>query len=449
VSNKIEKIVLNWIFPLLIILSFFDYSNFNYYFLGMSLVIYVWKNFPLNIVLNLSYLIITLLTSIPSLSAINMLIIIILLQISKNSSPMRIISYITAMAIYYNFMMNINFIISIITLAGILIFSYVKEKKKIFLYLLIPVLLLSFFNENFIIFNSLEKQNLTQEEVVEEKFLPESNKNNVQENKNIPEETNSSKNNISISNQGEYQSSQEPQDLMIYQSLILLVALFTLLWIFFYHKMYENRKALIYSAISIFFVILSIFTILAFDFNDLKPYSPDDGTGLTQEKIESNLIYRTILKAQDNIDNIDDYANLSFEEKTSALKIIENIIRYYLLTTLVVLSVIVFFIIRSKRAKPKDQKTKKEIEKEKKEVYNKEGIYLIDGGYKFIRNNFYSEYSFLTPYELLETVPVSSEFKELTDLFVQKEYGTKEIDYSDKQIKKLIDKIIIQMEDLY
>jgi hypothetical protein len=353
------------------------------------------------------------------------------------------------MAIYYNFMMNINFIISIITLAGILIFSYVKEKKKIFLYLLIPVLLLSFFNENFIIFNSLEKQNLTQEEVVEEKFLPESNKNNVQENKNIPEETNSSKNNISISNQGEYQSSQEPQDLMIYQSLILLVALFTLLWIFFYHKMYENRKALIYSAISIFFVILSIFTILAFDFNDLKPYSPDDGTGLTQEKIESNLIYRTILKAQDNIDNIDDYANLSFEEKTSALKIIENIIRYYLLTTLVVLSVIVFFIIRSKRAKPKDQKTKKEIEKEKKEVYNKEGIYLIDGGYKFIRNNFYSEYSFLTPYELLETVPVSSEFKELTDLFVQKEYGTKEIDYSDKQIKKLIDKIIIQMEDLY
>jgi hypothetical protein len=213
--------------------------------------------------------------------------------------------------------------------------------------------------------------------------------------------------------------------------------------------MYENRKALIYSAISIFFVILSIFTILAFDFNDLKPYSPDDGTGLTQEKIESNLIYRTILKAQDNIDNIDDYANLSFEEKTSALKIIENIIRYYLLTTLVVLSVIVFFIIRSKRAKPKDQKTKKEIEKEKKEVYNKEGIYLIDKGYKFIRNNFYSEYSFLTPYELLETVPVSSEFKELTDLFVQKEYGTKEIDYSDKQIKKLIDKIIIQMEDLY
>jgi len=373
----------------------------------------------------------------------------ILIQISKNSPHMIVISYITAMAIYYNFMTDINFIVSIITLSGILIFSYIKEKKKIFLYLLIPALLFSFFNETFTLFNNLEKQSPNQNEIVQETYSPETNETGESQNKISAEKPKNSENRISVSKQDEISSSQAPQDLMIYLSLILLVALITLLWIFFYHKMYENRKALLYSAISIFFIILSIFTILAFDFSDLKPYNPQDGTGLTEEEIQENIVYRTILKSQNNIDSIEDYANLNFEEKVSVLKVIENVIRFYLLTTLIILSIIAIIIIKSKRAKSKKQKTNKEIQKEKQEVYSNKGIYLIDEGYKFIRNNFYFQYSYLTPYELIETVPVSNEFIELTNLFVKKEYGSKNIGYSDKQIKKLIDAIINQLKEAY
>ena len=448
-SNKVEKILLKWVFPLLIVLSFFDYNNFNYYFLGFSLVIYIWQKFPLNIVLNISYLIITLLTTIPTLSTINLLIMSILIQISKNSPHMRVISYITSMAVYYNFMTDINFIVSVITLSGILVYSYLKEKKKIFLYLLIPVLLLSFFNETYTLFNNLEKQSPNQNEIVQETYSPETNETDESQNKVSTEIPKNSENRISVSKQDEFSSSQAPQDLMIYLSLILLVALITLLWVFFYHKMYENKKALLYSAISMFFIVLSIFTILAFDFSNLKPYNPQDGTGLTEEEIQENIVYRTILKNQNNIDSVEDYSNLNFEEKFSVLKIIENVIRFYLLTTLIILSIIAIIIIKSKRAKSKKHKTNKEIQKEKQEVYSNKGIYLIDEGYKFIRNNFYFQYSYLTPYELVETVPVSNEFKELTHLFVKKEYGTKKIDYSDEQIKKIIDKIIKQLEEIY
>lgn len=448
-SNKIEKILIRWIFPLLVILTFYEYDNFNYYFFGISLITYIWQKFPLNIVLNMSYLIITLLTTIPTLSTINLLIISILIQISKNSPHMRVISYITSMAVYYNFMTDINFITGIITLTGILIFSYMKEKKKIFLYLLIPTLLFSFFNENFTIFNNLEKQSPNQKEIVQETYSIENNKTDELPNKISTEKTKNTENRISVSKQEEFYSSKAPQDLMVYLSLILLLALITLLWIFFYHKMYENKKALIYSAISIFFIILSILTILAFDFSDLKPYNPQDGTGLTEEEIQENIVYRTILKNQNNIDSVEDYSNLNFEEKVSALKTIENVIRFYLLTTLFILSIIAIIIIKSKRAKSKKQKSNKEIQKEKQEIYNNKGIYLIDEGYKFIRNNFYFQYSYLTPYELIETVPVGNEFIELTNLFVKKEYGSKKIDYSDEQIKKLIDKTINQLKETY
>jgi carbon starvation protein CstA len=353
------------------------------------------------------------------------------------------------MAVYYNFMTDINFIVSVITLSGILVYSYLREKKKIFLYLLIPVLLLSFFNETYTLFNNLEKQSPNQNEIVQETYSPETNETDESQNKVSTEIPKNSENRISVSKQDEFSSSQAPQDLMIYLSLILLVALITLLWVFFYHKMYENKKALLYSAISMFFIVLSIFTILAFDFSNLKPYNPQDGTGLTEEEIQENIVYRTILKKQNNIDSVEDYSNLNFEEKFSVLKIIENVIRFYLLTTLIILSIIAIIIIKSKRAKSKKHKTNKEIKKEKQEVYSNKGIYLIDEGYKFIRNNFYFQYSYLTPYELIETVPVSNEFIELTNLFVKKEYGSKNVDYSDEQIKKLIDAIINQLKEAY
>lgn len=443
--KNLEKIITKWIYPLMIILSFFIFDSFNYYFLAFSVVIYIWRNLPLGIVLNLAYLILSLMTDISPITTINLFIITILIFINENSPHMKVISYVFTMAIYINFMSQINFIISIITIIGILIFMYLKERRKIFLFLLVPVIALSFFNENIFLYDSIDIEQVKNEESIrEEVIFEEENKNKVEN--NDKDSSNIKNQSSTLPQKKDDTPTQAPQDLMIYQSLILLIALFVLLWILFYHKMYENRKVFFYFTITIVFIALSIFTILAFDFNELKPYSPASGTGLTQEDIENNFVYRNILQTYKNINNSEDYEDMILKEQELAIKFLETVIRYYLIITIIILLILTFFIIKTKGAKSKKKKPKKVIQKEKRKIYSKKGIYLIDEGYKFIRNNFYFQYSYLTPYELIETVPVSSEFKKLTDLFVQKEYGSKEISVSDEEIKNIIDKIIENLQ---
>lgn len=442
-SKKIEKFILKWIFPLMIIFSFLPYNRFNYYFLFFVGIAYFLRHFSFGIIINLSYIIVSIITNSDPITIINLLLIIILIYINQNIPYLRVFSYLFGMGIFISFMGSLNFYLSILTIIFIILFSYFKEKRKIFLYLLIPVLVFSFFNNNYSLINRFEKQssqpqkiikddiNISQNKIMEKKN--NQNENNMNNQKNIQNNINNQQSqNISI---------QAPGDILILQSIILILALFMLLYVFIYQKFYDSKKIWFFFSIFMIFLIIGISGLFMINTNELKPYSQEDQKGLTSEKISNNLLYRAFINPQD-------YENMSQDERIATLKTFINMSRVFLTVTIIFLIVSIFFLIKIKgRSELPKKKTKKQVQKEKDKIYDKKGIYLLDEGYKFIRRSFYPEYYFLTPYELINNIPVSSEFKKLTELFVKKEYGTKNIDFSDKEIKNLIDLIIDNLEN--
>ncbi|SHE27811.1 hypothetical protein SAMN02745164_00084 [Marinitoga hydrogenitolerans DSM 16785] len=134
------------------------------------------------------------------------------------------------------------------------------------------------------------------------------------------------------------------------------------------------------------------------------------------------------------------FREIASSPRTAYLKLYQEIKWIYLISTILFGILLLFIIIKFLNKQEKEEKFVKEFSIEK---YEEENIPdLIDVGYKYIRKRFFKPLSHLTPYELLYKTDSSKEFELLTNLFVLKEYGEKNFDYTKEDIKKIIAKCI-------
>ncbi|GAB6188522.1 hypothetical protein JCM30566_02610 [Marinitoga arctica] len=131
--------------------------------------------------------------------------------------------------------------------------------------------------------------------------------------------------------------------------------------------------------------------------------------------------------------------------RTAFVKLYEEIKWFYLGISILFGILITFIIVKFMKTQEKE---KEFIDNFSVDKYEEEEIpNLIDVGYKYIRKQFFNTFSHLTPYELLYRIKYPEEFELLTNLFVLKEYGEKNYDYTHEEIKRIIIKSIDYFKD--
>ncbi|KLO24157.1 MULTISPECIES: hypothetical protein [unclassified Marinitoga] len=196
----------------------------------------------------------------------------------------------------------------------------------------------------------------------------------------------------------------------------------------------NEKKKVVISLIIFFSVLLLIGTGISYMERGREPMvnKSQNSINLTEKDKPINAISASKIT--------DIFREIANSPKSAYVKLYQPIKWLYLVLS------ILFGILVIMAIKKFFKNQKEDIKKIKKfsiEKIEKEDIpYIIEEGYKYIRKRFFKSFSHLTPYELLCKISYPKEFELLTNLFVLKEYGEKNYDYTKNEIKNIIMKSI-------
>jgi hypothetical protein len=247
-------------------------------------------------------------------------------------------------------------------------------------------------------------------------------------------------NNITVEEKEQIKKNNNVIDTIIFinifiGSLIAIISAFYT-WRLFTKK--EKRKIIIY--IIIFFSAWAIMgTSIA--------YMNRERVSMVENEISSLNTKSNNINAVSSSKIVDVFREIANSPRSTYIKIYSEI-KWIFLIISILLGITIIMFLRKFFNKQKLEEEK--IENFSVEEFNNEDIpFLIDEGYKYIRNKYFKSYSHLTPYELLKNIKYPKEFELLTNLFVIKEYGEKNYTYTMDEIKSIISKSINYFEKIY
>ncbi|WP_129408799.1 hypothetical protein [Marinitoga lauensis] len=214
---------------------------------------------------------------------------------------------------------------------------------------------------------------------------------------------------------------------------IISIILAIITWKLFTKK--EKRKIII--SLIIFF---SIWALMGTGIAYMKRGRlPLDKSELFSGNVNTNVQNKTI-DANYSGHQMNIFREIAASPRTAFIKLYQEIKWIFFIVSILLGITAVIFI---RKFFINQEKEEKEIEKFSIDKLDYEDIpYLIEEGYKYIRKRFFRIFSYLTPYELLNKIQYPEEFKLLTNLFVLKEYGEKNYEYTEEEIKNIIKKSI-------
>ncbi|MBM7558520.1 hypothetical protein [Marinitoga litoralis] len=247
-------------------------------------------------------------------------------------------------------------------------------------------------------------------------------------------------NNITVEEKEQIKKNNNVIDTIIFINIFIggLIAIISAFYTWRLFTKKEKRKIIIY--IIIFFSAWAIMgTSIA--------YMNRDRVSMAENEISSLNTKSNNINAASSSKIVDVFREIANSPRSAYTKIYSEIKWIFLIISILLGITIIIFL---KKLFNKQKLEEKKIENFSVEEFNDEDIpFLIDEGYKYIRNKYFKSYSHLTPYELLKNINYPKEFELLTNLFVIKEYGEKNYTYTMDEIKSIISKSINYFEKIY
>jgi len=442
--SEVKKLeIKDIIFYSLIILSFLTFSPFDHITLIFSMIFILIRALPF---VPLFFIVNVLTVSVLKTPLINSLALVgILLNISffkTRKEVFNIIAFIYTVSVM-NFSLNdINRFFIFVVLVYYM-YKIFKENKKIYLLIVLVIfILINFFSfEKFSIRDLIYaiEENKPEETIVqlyEEEEDIETDERREREKKRIVVQTSEIQEEGVETVKFFYIDLDNIQRLTIFLSIGIFVYFFT--W-FITLKSHKKISTYIFTAVAVVFVAFLFYSIMTSLGNvdseivdmisETISYQKDRfETGYERwEDFEIELVFK-------EIEDMNTFEKASYKIINKDNLIV--ITGFFIMLTTIILT---FKFIRKKYDKTKKE-IKREIEtfEEKIEDFSGEKFLIIEEAYIFIREKFLYKYYNLTPFELLRNVDHCVDFEKLSNFFVLKEYGKKDISETQEEIKQII-----------
>lgn len=445
----IEKIIL-----ILILFSLIPYHSFNIYFLFASLLMIFFNKIPHLFFSIFTYLVLSYLFELEIITILFFILAVVNIYVYLNTNKFISISlYIISLIVLNNYCIFQNYFFSSLLIAYLIftILKNISSYKKIIIFPVLIILVFFIFGINYYgnnifspispIINSLreyqERQDINDIEEDEDEFttgLPSSERLGDHSDVETLQITLTEEQSESL------QHSLEKLDLSTinFITVFLSICMFLYFLMFFItSKSYKSIKNY-YN----FIILVSLIFIIALSGGIvIRTYSQDlldIGEIISQISEENEMGSSQFHSPSMEIEYV--IVDSIGERNYFLLRIfnLENLFKLIAVLSGSLLVLITYFTLRTK--KDPLAKKKKKIE-EFLDVQDKKNIdefEKIELAYKFIRNTFFSKYYYLTPKELLLHVDHPVDFKDLTDLFMLKEYGNKKLNKNKIELNSII-----------